>query len=176
MKLRLHELGGYVPMSAAKGSGTPQEGINIDQKKIAPRPPDITSDDRVFLAWQRSHMANERTFLAWSRTSISLLAFGFVIERFDIFINHLLRLEGETGQSLATSGMVRICFLCFVLAGLTIVVSGVRFLRVRRHINNGEAVFSVLPDFLVVVSVVVVIVMAIILSIPRLLEMSKGIM
>src|SRR5262249_54119474 len=29
------------------------------------------------------HAANERTFLAWVRTSIAVMAFGFVIERFD---------------------------------------------------------------------------------------------
>ncbi len=148
----------------------------IDDKEPSPRPPDIMSDDRVFLAWQRSHMANERTFLAWSRTSISLLAFGFVIERFDIFIEHLLRLEGQAGEVPHHSGMIKLSFLCFVLAAITIVVSGVRFLRVRRHINEGEAVFSVLPDFLVVVSVVAIILMAIILSLPRLLEMGHGLM
>ena len=27
-------------------------------------------------------MANERTFLAWIRTSIAIMAFGIVIERF----------------------------------------------------------------------------------------------
>lgn len=142
----------------------------------SPRPPDITSDDRVFLAWQRSHMANERTFLAWSRTSISLLAFGFVIEKFDIFIEHLLRLEGQACEAPYHSGMIKLSFLCFVLAAITIVVSGVRFLRVRRHINQGEAVFSVLPDFLVVVSVVAIILMAIILSFPRLVEMGHSLM
>ena len=30
------------------------------------------------------HAANERTFLAWVRTSIAVMAFGFVIERFDL--------------------------------------------------------------------------------------------
>ena len=30
--------------------------------------------------------AAERTLLAWNRTSISLMAFGFVIERFGIFL------------------------------------------------------------------------------------------
>jgi putative membrane protein len=30
--------------------------------------------------------AAERTLLAWNRTSISLLAFGFVIERFGLFL------------------------------------------------------------------------------------------
>lgn len=141
---------------------------------MTPRPPDIMSDDRIFLAWQRSHMANERTFLAWSRTSISLLAFGFVIERFDIFLQHLLRLEGHVGESVPLHGMIKLSFLCFVISGVTIVVSGLRFLRVRRHINKGEAVFSVMPDFLVIVSVVAIILMAIFLSLPRLLEMGHN--
>ncbi|MGC9030808.1 MAG: YidH family protein [Desulfomonilaceae bacterium] len=146
----------------------------MGEKSLTARPPDIMSDDRVFLAWQRSHMANERTFLAWSRTSISLLAFGFVIERFDIFLQHLLRLEGQVCESSPHPGMIKLSFLCFVLAGLTIIVSGLRFLRVRRHINKGEAVFSVMPDFLVIVSVVAIIVMAILLSLPRLLEVGQS--
>lgn len=121
-------------------------------------------------------MANERTFLAWSRTSISLLAFGFVIERFEIFMKHLLQLQGDVAHLATSTGMVRLSILCFVLAGITIVVSGWRFLRVRRHINKGEAVFSVIPDLLVIFSVIVVIIMAIILSLPRLVELGETIM
>ena len=34
---------------------------------------------------QQVHMANERTFLAWIRTSIGLIAFGFVVEKFCLF-------------------------------------------------------------------------------------------
>lgn len=30
--------------------------------------------------------ASERTLLAWNRTSISLMAFGFVVERFGLFL------------------------------------------------------------------------------------------
>jgi Predicted membrane protein len=33
----------------------------------------------------RIYMAAERTFLAWVRTGIGLIAFGFVIEKFDFF-------------------------------------------------------------------------------------------
>ena len=32
------------------------------------------------------HAANERTFLAWVRTAIAVMAFGFIIEKFDLFI------------------------------------------------------------------------------------------
>lgn len=42
------------------------------------------SDPRVFFA-------AERTLLAWQRSSLALMAFGFVIERFSLFLT-LLRL------------------------------------------------------------------------------------
>ena len=35
--------------------------------------------------------AAERTLLAWNRTSVSLMAFGFVVERFGLFLNVLGR-------------------------------------------------------------------------------------
>jgi len=37
---------------------------------------------------RRVHMANERTFLAWIRTCIGIMAFGFVIEKFIIFLDY----------------------------------------------------------------------------------------
>jgi uncharacterized membrane protein YidH (DUF202 family) len=35
------------------------------------------------------HAANERTFLVWVRTAIAVMAFGFLIERFDLFLKYL---------------------------------------------------------------------------------------
>ena len=35
------------------------------------------------------HAANERTFLAWVRTVIALMAFGFLIEKFNLFLRYL---------------------------------------------------------------------------------------
>ena len=32
------------------------------------------------------HAANERTFLAWLRTGIAVIAFGFVVEKFNLFV------------------------------------------------------------------------------------------
>ena len=34
----------------------------------------------------RDHAANERTFLAWVRTAIAIMAFGFIVEKFGLFL------------------------------------------------------------------------------------------
>jgi putative membrane protein len=38
---------------------------------------------------RRVHLANERTFLSWIRTSIGIMAFGFVVEKFALFVRQL---------------------------------------------------------------------------------------
>ena len=50
------------------------------------------------------HAANERTFLAWVRTGIAIMAFGFLVERFDIFLKMAASSLGQkphavTGQA-----------------------------------------------------------------------------
>jgi inner membrane protein YidH len=37
----------------------------------------------------RDHSANERTYLAWIRTAVALMGFGFVIEKFDLFLRYI---------------------------------------------------------------------------------------
>jgi len=49
------------------------------------------NDPRVFFA-------AERTLLAWNRTSLTLMAFGFVIERFGLFLRLLMPQRGDPFQ------------------------------------------------------------------------------
>jgi putative membrane protein len=138
--------------------------------ETGPRPPDLYSDDRTLLAWHRSHLANERTFLSWARTGISLLAFGFVIERFDLFMRQWLASQGLWQHVPGHQRVIYLALISFLLAGIAISVSGIRFLRARQHINRGEAVFTILPDILVVLSVLAVVIIAVALSMPPLKE------
>ncbi len=45
-----------------------------------------------------SHLSNERTFLAWIRTILGLMAFGFVIERFSVFVQQIGSILGKSGM------------------------------------------------------------------------------
>jgi putative membrane protein len=85
------------------------------------------------------HAANERTFLAWVRTAIALMGFGFVVERFDLFLRvspiifashvanaHNLRLGELAGLALMGAGLA------------VLVVAIARFVTTARQIDDDE--------------------------------------
>jgi len=89
------------------------------------------------------HAANERTFLAWVRTAIAVMAFGFLIERFDIFL--AVMAAGAQSHSFALHGQkfANEAGLAFILLGLAmIVVAAIRFFRIAKEIDKDEAVTS----------------------------------
>lgn len=167
----VERIGDYRQVRGVRGddAGTIERIWDHEPEGTVCKPPNIWADDRIFFAWQRSHMANERTFLAWSRTSISLLAFGFVIQRFELFLHQLAQFGGYAVSVPSHQGMLYLSFFCFGMAGISSIVSGWRFLAVRRHLNWGVAYFSFLPDALVVASVLVIIAVTLALTFPRLL-------
>jgi putative membrane protein len=84
------------------------------------------------------HAANERTFLAWVRTAIATMAFGFLIERFDLFIRFASREVGvvDTAPSRNAADWAG---LAFVVIGLAmIVVAAVRFFRTAKEIDSEQ--------------------------------------
>lgn len=82
----------------------------------------------------RDHAANERTFLAWVRTAIAVMAFGFLVERFDIF----LIVAGQAAASKVShygrhaASLVGLALI--VWGAVMIVASLLRYLRNRRAI------------------------------------------
>jgi putative membrane protein len=79
------------------------------------------------------HQANERTFLAWLRTSIAIIAFGFVVERFAVFLKYLAPTAGEAVVNPRT-GLLGA--LLIWLGTLIVPVSLWRFLIEQRHIDR----------------------------------------
>ena len=140
------------------------------------RPPDIVSSDTTFLAWQRNHLANERTFLSWSRTSISLLGLGFVLEKFELFLQEMVRASGGAITLETRGGAVALGLLCFLGAGISIALAAVRFMKMRRNIDGGVARFSIVPEVLIVISAVIVVVLAVLLSLSGISKLASALL
>jgi putative membrane protein len=89
------------------------------------------------------HAANERTFLAWVRTAIAVMAFGFVIERFDLFLRAtasqaaLKQLAPHGGKFANAAGLTFIAIGVFMF-----VISGLRFVRTTKAIDLEETLES----------------------------------
>ena len=90
------------------------------------------------------HAANERTFLAWVRTGIAVIAFGFVIEKFNLFVETvLISAPGEAARQLRLerlSGPIgRYGGPALIFVGLSlIVIAAARFIRTGRLLDDAE--------------------------------------
>jgi putative membrane protein len=90
------------------------------------------------------HAANERTFLAWVRTAIAVIAFGFVIEKFDLFVLTMANANSpDSGRRLLlqrlSGPLGRYDGLALILVGLALmVVAALRFCPYGRLLDDPE--------------------------------------
>jgi putative membrane protein len=85
------------------------------------------------------HAANERTFLAWVRTAIAIMAFGFLVEKFDLFLE--IASKSFAGRTLSVGGQLvgNIAGLMLIaLGGATMVLAILRFRKTARDIDSPD--------------------------------------
>lgn len=85
------------------------------------------------------HAANERTFLAWVRTALAIMAFCFLVEKFDLFLDiaaaSLSRMDLSFGGRIVgdVAGLALI-----LLGGVMMVLATIRYRAVRRAIEAAD--------------------------------------
>jgi len=89
------------------------------------------------------HAANERTFLAWVRTAIAVMAFGFVIEQFDLFPQVAApqmapQQLAPRGQKFATAAGPAF----IAIAAAMIAIAGIRFAGTAKAIEADDTMPS----------------------------------
>jgi putative membrane protein len=105
---------------------------------------------------RRVHMANERTFLAWIRTSISIMAFGFVVEKFSLFVKQLSYYLGRESTP-PPAGYSSVIGIVLVALGAAIgVLAFIRYRSVERQIEEDSYAPSKVLSVLLALSVLVI--------------------
>jgi putative membrane protein len=85
------------------------------------------------------HAANERTFLAWVRTAIAIMAFGFLVQKFDLF----LRIAAGSLNARSPSAASQIAgdiagLVLIVLGGVVMAFAAIRFRKTTLDIDAKE--------------------------------------
>ena len=87
-------------------------------------------------------LANERTFLSYVRTGVAIMAFGFVVAKFALFLRDL-----RTAAQPPPSGHDTLIGAAVTTLGAVVVLLGaVRYARRQRAIEIGALVTSPTPD------------------------------
>jgi putative membrane protein len=90
------------------------------------------------------HAANERTFLAWVRTAIAVMAFGFLIERFDLFLRYIAPQAAQRQLAPRSSeAFANWAGLAFIVLGIAmIVIAAARLAKTAKEIETDDEVAS----------------------------------
>lgn len=110
------------------------------------------------------HAANERTYLAWIRTSIAIMAFGFLIEKFEL----LARSFGKTtaaSNDIQLSTSAELAGLgIFAIGTLIVIAATVRYFLHKKAIVADEPLdYSERSSNLILISILVLLTLFIIL-------------
>lgn len=110
----------------------------------------------------REHLANERTLLAWIRTSIGIMAFGFVVVKFSLFIKQISLLLGKNVSAPPQHGYSSIIGILLVAVGaFVLLLSYMKYKKTERQLmqqnfkSSSKLVFS-LTVIILLISVLLI--------------------
>jgi putative membrane protein len=86
------------------------------------------------------HAANERTYLAWIRTSIAIMAFGFLIEKFELYLAFIGTSLGDVEQFQPSLSAQLVGLSLFLVGILIIIASTVKFYLYKKDIDSEEII------------------------------------
>jgi uncharacterized membrane protein YidH (DUF202 family) len=122
--------------------------------------PKISEETRIArVKNRRVHMANERTFLSWIRTSIGIMAFGFVVEKFGLFIKQVSYfISKEAGHGIPAGhtpspGYSSVFGILLISFGAAMgVLAFIRYRKVECQIDSDTYQPSLILDILLTLS------------------------
>ncbi|HEX2934944.1 MAG TPA: DUF202 domain-containing protein [Bacteroidales bacterium] len=106
------------------------------------------------------HMANERTFLAWIRTGIGVMAFGFVVVKYALFVRQMSNIIDKSTSAVifpASHGYSAFLGVLLVALGAIMCFLGyIRYKKVEKQIDEETFIPTSVLDVLLTLSVLAV--------------------
>lgn len=82
------------------------------------------------------HAANERTYLAWVRTAIAVMAFGFLLERFNLFLAYATAANAHADRVLHVKASEWLGLGLIGLGAAITLLATMRYQRNRKRIDD----------------------------------------
>lgn len=131
----------------------------------APKTNEIIKNQNV-----REHLANERTLLAWIRTSIGIMAFGFVVVKFSLFVKQISLLLGKDA-TIPQHGYSSVIGIFLVAVGaIILILAYIKYHRTEKQMDNE----SFKPTSTLILSLTIIILIISVLLILYLIESTSN--
>lgn len=108
------------------------------------------------------HLANERTLLAWIRTCIGIMAFGFVVVKFSLFIKQISLVLGKESTIHQYGFSAPIGIILVLVGAICLLLSVMRYSKTKKGLNKGtyyhtSGLIYIIAGFILITSIVLVV-------------------
>lgn len=108
------------------------------------------------------HLANERTFLAWVRTSVGIMALGFVVVKFSLFVKQMEIILGKKHELHPHSYSGAIGIFLVAAGAITSGMAYIGYRRTEKQLREGKyhhssLLITLLTAFIFIMSLLVIV-------------------